>query len=42
MMVFTLAAAQFVSLLDERYGPLSAYLGRLMSRPAFQTATDDM
>jgi len=35
MMGFTLAAATVVELLDDRHQPLKAYLGRLMSRPAF-------
>jgi glutathione S-transferase len=38
MLGFTLAAALTVDLLDHRYPVLGAYLGRLMERPALQTA----
>jgi glutathione S-transferase len=39
MVGFTVAAAQFVGLLDARYPFTTAYLGRLVQRPAFQRAT---
>jgi glutathione S-transferase len=39
MVGFTLAAARFVGVLDSRYPLTTAYLGRLMERPAFQRAT---
>lgn len=38
MMGFTLLAARFLGMLDERYPRLSAYLDRLESRPALQRA----
>ena len=38
MMGFTLVAAKFVGVLDDRFPRLDAYLGRLMERPAFQAA----
>ena len=41
MLGFTLAAAQFLGVLDERYPKTSSYLGRLTERPAFQRATAD-
>lgn len=41
MLGFTLAAAQFLGVLDERYPRTTAYMGRLMERPAFQRATAD-
>jgi len=41
MMGFTLAAAQFLGVLDERYPKTMSYLGRLTERPAFQRATAD-
>ncbi len=41
MLGFTLAAAQFLGVLDERYPKTLAYLGRLMERPAFQRASAD-
>jgi glutathione S-transferase len=39
MLGFTVAAAQFVGVLDSRYPFTTAYLERLMQRPAFQRAT---
>jgi glutathione S-transferase len=39
MLAFTLAAAQSVGVLDERFPRLGAYLGRLQQRPAYVTAT---
>ena len=41
MLGFTLAAAQFLGLLDARHPKTIAYLGRLMQRPAFQRAIAD-
>lgn len=38
MMGFTLAAARFMGLLDERLPRLSAYFARLQARPAFRKA----
>jgi glutathione S-transferase len=38
MLGFTLAAAQLLGILDERFPTTTAYLGRLMARPAFQKA----
>jgi glutathione S-transferase len=39
MVGFTVAAAQFLGLLDARYPRTAAYLSRLVERPAFQRAT---
>ncbi len=36
MMGFTLAAAQALGVLDDRFGSLKAYLARLQARPAFR------
>ena len=36
MMGFTLAAAQALGVLDDRFGSLDAYLARLQGRPAFK------
>jgi hypothetical protein len=41
MLGFTLAAAQFLGLLDSRHPNTVAYLGRLTQRPAFQRALAD-
>ena len=41
MLGFTLAAAQLVGVLDERYPRTAAYLGRLIERPAFVRASAD-
>jgi len=41
MLGFTLAAAQFLGVLDERHPNTLAYLGRLTERPAFQRASAD-
>lgn len=41
MLGFTLFAAQFLGVLDERYPRTSAYLARITSRPAFARATAD-
>jgi glutathione S-transferase len=41
MLGFTLAAAQFLGVLDDRYPATQRYIGRLMERPAFQRATAD-
>ena len=41
MVGFTVAAAQFLGLLDSRYPFTAAYLGRLVGRSAFQRATLD-
>lgn len=41
MLGFTLAAAQFLGVLDERYPSTLAYLARLTARPAFQRASAD-
>lgn len=41
MVAFTLAAAQFVGVLDDRYARLPAYLAAVMGRPSFQRATAD-
>jgi glutathione S-transferase len=38
MMGFTLVAAQFLGVLDERFPRLGAYAARLQARPAFQKA----
>lgn len=38
MVGFTVAAAQFIGVLDSSYPLTTAYLGRLMERPAFQRA----
>jgi glutathione S-transferase len=39
MLAFTLAAAQSVGVLDERFPRLRAYLERLQARPAYRVAT---
>lgn len=41
MLGFTLAAAQFLGVLDARYPTTMAYLARITARPAFQRATAD-
>ena len=41
MLGFTLAAAQFLGVLDTKYPRTLSYLGRLLERPAFQRATAD-
>lgn len=41
MLGFTLAAAQFLGVLDERYPNTAAYLSRLVERPAFLRANAD-
>jgi len=41
MLGFTLAAAQFLGVLDESYPRTLSYLGRLTERPAFQRASAD-
>ncbi|HXC50314.1 MAG TPA: glutathione S-transferase family protein [Candidatus Limnocylindrales bacterium] len=41
MLGFTLAAAQFLGVLDESYPKTLSYLGRLTERPAFQRASAD-
>jgi hypothetical protein len=41
MLGFTLAAAQFVGVLEARYPVTLAYLDRLTRRPAYQRATAD-
>lgn len=41
MLGFTLAAAQFLGVLDTSYPDTLAYLGRLTERPAFQRASAD-
>jgi glutathione S-transferase len=38
---FTLGAARLLAVLDERFPRLSAYLGRLEARPAYQKAVAD-
>jgi glutathione S-transferase len=40
MVGFTLAAARAFGVLDDRYPRLNAYLARLETRPAFQTANE--
>lgn len=40
MMAFTLLAARWLGVLDDRYQHLARYLARLESRPAFQKATE--
>jgi glutathione S-transferase len=41
MLGFTLAAAQFLGVLDDAYPKTMSYLGRLSERPAFQRASAD-
>jgi glutathione S-transferase len=41
MLGFTLAAAQFLGVLDMRYPVTTSYLARITQRPAFQRATAD-
>lgn len=41
MLGFTLAAAQFLGVLDQGYPFTASYLGRLTGRPAFQRASAD-